>query len=110
MCKKPIFIFSALWLCLVLGISSCRKSDRSKDTELQSARDMSLALSGWNDVFRQLQILASQDTNVNVTAGPVIYTGCATVTVNPAHPVVIYPKTMIIDYGTGDCKGPDGAL
>ncbi|MFI5148931.1 MAG: hypothetical protein ACHQRM_04305 [Bacteroidia bacterium] len=92
------------------GITSCHKSDRSNDTELKSARDMSLALSSWNDVFRQLDVFASQQADVNSVPGPGIYTGCGTVTVVPALPSTVYPKTMTVNYGPTDCQGPDGAM
>jgi hypothetical protein len=71
---------------------------------------MSLALSAWNDVFRQLEVFASQQADVNTTPGPGIYNACGTVTVTPPLPSLVFPKVMIIDYGAVDCKGPDGAM
>jgi hypothetical protein len=107
--RLPASLSLSVVFLVFLGTSSCNKSDRSKDTELQSTRDMSLALSGWNDVFRQLEIFASQQADVNTTPGPYIYDPCGTVSVVPPLPSLVFPKTMTINFGTSDCKGPDGA-
>jgi hypothetical protein len=93
------------------GISSCRKNDRSKDTELQSARDMSLALSAWNDVFRQTEILAGSQADLNAVPAPFIYTNnCTSVAVTPALPNTSFPKVFTMDYGSSNCQGPDGGF
>jgi hypothetical protein len=101
----PVFVF-----CIGLfGVSSCSKSDRSKDTDLQAGRDMSLAVSCWNDLFRQMNMFAGSQADLNTIPGPAVLNACGTVTVVPALPDTTFPKTFTIDFGASNCAGPDGA-
>jgi len=105
------FLLVLLFSVSFLVISSCRKNDRAQDTELQSARDMSLALSAWNDIFRQTEILAGSQADLNAIPAPFIYTNnCTSVAVNPALPNTSFPKVFTMDYGNTNCQGPDGAF
>ncbi len=96
-------------LIFTFVLSSCRKNDRSSDIEMQSSRDASLALASWNDVFRQTDILASAQADLNTVAGQPFLTNCVSVTVTPALPNTSFPKVFTMDYGNTNCQGPDGA-
>jgi hypothetical protein len=86
-------------------ISSCSKSDRSKDTDLQSAKDMSLAYAIQNDINRQLNVFAGSQPELNAVPGPVVSNPCGGTAVTGA----VFPKVDSISYGITDCTGPDGA-
>jgi hypothetical protein len=108
--KVPAFIFSLLIISvLVYSLSSCSKTDRSKDTDLQSSRDMSLAYACWNDLNRQLNDFAGSQPELNAVPGPVVLNVCGAVTVTPPSPSLVFPKYLTINYGNANCGGPDGS-
>jgi hypothetical protein len=111
MTKVPVYItFFFVLVVLLLSGSSCRKSDRNKDNDLQSARDISLAYAGWNDLNRQLNVFAGSLPDLNPAPGPYVNTACGTVSVTPALPNPTFPKVATINYGNVNCTGPDGAV
>jgi hypothetical protein len=93
-----------------IAFSSCHKNDRENNPDLQSSRDMSLALSSWNDLFRQVNILSSDMPELNAIPGSIVNTSCATRTVNATQPGNTFPKSFIIDFGSANCQCPDGAM
>jgi hypothetical protein len=106
----PNSAFLVVLLVSAFVFSSCKKNDRSNDTELLSSKDLSLALAGWNDIFRQTEILAAAQPDLNTVPAPAVYTGnCTFVAVNPALPNTTFPKVFTMDYGYTNCQGPDGA-
>jgi len=110
MTKVPSFLLTVFVLVVFAGmLSSCRKSDRNSDTDLQNARDMSLAYACWNDLVRQLNVFASSQPDVNATPGPSVNVACGTIAVTPALPNPTFPKIGVIDYGSTNCEGTDGA-
>jgi hypothetical protein len=101
--------FFALLFCASLFLLSCHKSDREKETEMQSSRDMSLAMDAWIDIFRQADIFAGAQPDLNTVPGTPVNTTCATISVVPALPNPSFPKVLTVDYGSTDCTCPDGA-
>jgi hypothetical protein len=97
-------------LSVMIAFTSCHKNDREKDPDLQSSRDMSLALSSWNDLFRQVNILSSDMPELNASPGSPVNTSCATRTVNATQPGNTFPKTLVLDFGSANCQCPDGAM
>jgi hypothetical protein len=103
--------FAVAALSIALILPSCRKSDRDEDNETQSSADNALAEAAFNDVFKQLDDAAAVTPDVNRMAPGSEYTsqsGCATVTVNPALPSTVFPKTLTIDFGTTNVTCSDG--
>jgi hypothetical protein len=90
----------------VISVYSCRKSDRSEDKETQSSKDNAIAEWCWSDVFKQLDDAASITADVNKLMPHAA--ACYTVSVNPALPNPIFPKTVTLDFGTTYCTGTDG--
>jgi hypothetical protein len=105
-----VIAYSFGLICLMIGSSSCQKSDRANDNEIQSTQDVCLAYASWTDVFRQLDAVSSIQADVNRLVPQVSpLASCAVVTVNPALPNPSYPKLVTIDFGAG-CTGPDGTF
>jgi hypothetical protein len=112
MAKTSAYLVLVIGICVsFFGLSSCRKNDRSHDTELQSSRDMSLSFAASNDILRQMEILAGSQADLNTLPAPPIFTNnCTSVTVSPALPNTSFPKVFTIDYGNTNCQGPDGGF
>ncbi|MEW6469303.1 MAG: hypothetical protein AB1458_10275 [Bacteroidota bacterium] len=104
--KERLSLF--VLLLALLALSACRRSDRDKDNETQSASDNYLAEACWNDVFRQLDDAAAVTADVNRYSSGNMTAACYTVTVNPALPNPAFPKTVTVDFGSVNCTGPDG--
>jgi hypothetical protein len=110
---KPAFVSLITWLILcgaLVFMSSCRRSDRETNPDTKSSYDLSLALSSWNDVFRQTDMFTCAVPDLNTKPGWGAITSCVTITETPAPPSTAFPKMLTIDFGASDCKGPDGAL
>jgi hypothetical protein len=104
-----VSLIKSLTICgALLLLSSCRRSDRETDPDAKSSYDLSLALSSWNDVFRQVDMFTCAVPDMNTNPGWGAITNCATLTESPAPPSTAFPKTLTIDFGVNDCKGPDG--
>lgn len=83
--------------------SSCRKSDRDNDTETTSSTDNAIAETAFSDVFNIVQSIS--DTTPGMTFikynNAQAFSSCPVVNITPAYPDLSFPKTMIIDYGSG---------
>ncbi len=106
--KRLLFCLLVLTTSTTTFFTSCHRSDRDEDTDLNSATDMSYGESEWNDIYTQLDEVAAVLADVNRTIAPPSTLVCATVTVNPPLPSTVFPKTVTIDFGTVNCMGPDG--
>ena len=111
MLTKNLFLALAAGT-LMLSLYSCKKNDSSAIAEIESTFELSgdqavadNLTQDANDVLNE----AAMDKNLLGGHGPTGTNGtlsCATVTVNP---LIGFPKTIVIDFGTG-CTSTNGIL
>lgn len=106
--KQLLFTFTIV--SLAIGFNSCKKSDTvdELETTFELSADQAIAdnlTQDANDVFMEaaVQNNVAGNTPVQVTETTDIL-GCATVTITP---LIGFPKTIVIDFGTG-CTAPNG--
>ncbi len=108
--KKLLFIAAAG--LIVLGFTSCKKTDDTSSSEIETTFELSTdqAVSenlteDANDIFMEaaenLGLMGSREPLVSMNL-----TSCAVVTVTPASG---FPKTIVMDFGTG-CTPPGGSI
>ena len=107
---KPLLVAFTM-VSFAIAFNSCKKKDSSTDefeTTFELSGDQAIAdnlTEDANDVFTE----AAMDKDLMGGHGPTGTTGilgCANVTVTP---LVGFPKTIVIDFGTG-CPGPYGII
>lgn len=100
--KKLIFPI-ALVVATTVFISGCKKFVHQN---IKAASNSSVAISTFNDVFEQLNAAVDSSLDAKTVADWTMNgTLCTDVTLSSVGST--FPKTMIIDYGTG-CIGTDG--
>lgn len=108
---KNLLLIAAAGI-LTLGFASCKKTDDSSSSEIETTFELSgdQAVSenlteDANDIFMEAAegqgLMGSREPLVSMNV-----TSCATVTVTPASG---FPKTIVIDFGTG-CTPPGGTV
>lgn len=106
-------IFPGIIACCLIALSftACKK-DKEADSDTAPAQDNSLAESNYNDVNTMADASMSlgssfsfrQATNEPGARVEDVLGGCTTVTIDS----VSTNRTLVIDFGTTNCKGADG--
>lgn len=106
--KQILFAFTML--SLAIGFNSCKKNDETTAQEFENTFELSGDQAVSNNLSQDAEdvfLEVAQDNNIagNFAPEPVNnIIPCATVTITPA---VGFPKTIVIDFGTG-CTSPNG--
>jgi hypothetical protein len=105
---SKIFLASLFMVSVVsVSLNSCQKIADISDV----SEDNAIAESQTNDAMKVVESAAKEEdlegSNKN-SPFSLIYGSCATLTVTPAWPDPTFPKTLVIDFGTGGCVGDDG--
>ncbi|MFZ4058341.1 MAG: hypothetical protein ACOYKE_09385 [Ferruginibacter sp.] len=110
---KTTNLFVAIAATLLIGgFASCKKTDATKDTEIETTVEMSGDQAVADNLTEDASDVVMDAAEEKGLAGerptePFQATGilnCATVTVTP---LIGFPKTIVVDFGTG-CAGPGG--
>ncbi|OQP60312.1 hypothetical protein [Niastella populi] len=107
-------IFPGIMACCLIALSftACKKDTKDADNDTAPAQDNSLAESNYNDVNTMVDASISlgtsfsfrQATNEPGARVEDVLGGCTTVTIDSAST----NRTLVIDFGTTNCKGADG--
>ncbi len=107
-------IFPGIMACCLIALSftACKKDTKDADSDTAPAQDNSLAESNYNDVNTMADASMSlgssfsfrQATNESGARVEDVLGGCTTVTIDSAST----NRTLVIDFGTTNCKGADG--
>ncbi len=110
------FLSSQLVLAALLSLVllSCRKEEDKKDSSPNSdvAVDLAAAEKETNQLFSiglDAVNYSGQDPDGKRSAASFYINNCVNVTVNPAWPDTTYPKTIVLDFGSG-CLGADNRV
>ena len=104
--KKSISIL-LIFTALVVVFTNCRKRDKEVDFA-KVAKENSIAQNLFDDVFKQVDNASKlQDDSCNnqKTGQGVFVRGCATITISTMD--AVFPKTIVVDFGTQNCLGND---
>lgn len=107
-------IFPGIMACCLIALSftACKKDSKETDSDTAPAQDNSLAESNYNDVNTMVDASMSlgtsfsfrQATNEPGARVEDVLGGCTNVTIDSANT----NRTLVIDFGTTNCKGADG--
>lgn len=110
--RKSIFPGIITCCLIALSFTACKKDTKDADSDTAPAQDNSLAESNYNDVNTMADASMSlgtsfsfrQATNEPGARVEDVLGGCTTVTIDS----VSTNRTLVIDFGTTNCKGADG--
>jgi hypothetical protein len=107
-------LFPGIIACCLIALSftACKKDTKEADSDTAPAQDNSLAETNYNDVNTMADASMSlgasfsfrQATNEPGARVEDVLGGCTTVTIDS----VSTNRTLVIDFGTTNCKGADG--
>ena len=103
--RQITLLFATIIIAGLLLTTGCRKFS---DKNILAASNNSVAIKVFDDIFNQVDQIASVDTNLTTISDSswvVNNSVCTTVTLEPMG--TTFPKTLTIDFGDG-CVGPDG--
>lgn len=96
--------FFILVIGSVLIFTSCKKAKLNRQTT--TSKDNSTAESIFADIKRVIE--EASDENSNQKTSGYSFGACATVTVTPSLNDTVWPKNMVIDFGSSNCTGNYG--
>jgi hypothetical protein len=102
MTKRTFKVFSglAVFACLTLVYTGCKKEEDKKPENYDSASDNAAADNAFAGIWKQISTVTDSSNTLRTPAG------CATATITPFD-LVTWPKTVIIDFGPTNCMGSD---
>ncbi|MEI6489111.1 MAG: hypothetical protein WCP52_09120 [Bacteroidota bacterium] len=99
---KNIILQLALSVLVSLTFTSCKKSDRDRDTDLSAAKDNALTENVVAGIFKTIGEFTDSTWQLRSST-------CAAVSITPAD-TFTFPKTLTIDFDTINCLCSDGNL
>lgn len=107
---RIIFFIPLCVICGILFFTGCRKSDRDTDVSLKTAYENVVAENLFNDLFRQVHILAINDSLLNKTHVDTVAENCVS-GIGISDSTGVFPVTFTIDFGkTNSSPCSDGRV